>query len=145
MERHITYVYFFCVKNIIPIPSPNGTETQQILDSNMRERFDLHFDKVTPCFTENTIFEIPYMSLIFDSVNNLHGLQNIDQLNLLYFQGYRHMVELLAKIAYAVFNLKAVLSYSALKDFHIYDISSLISVHSNCIDSIYADLGGLVV
>ena len=34
--------------------------------------------------------------------------------------------------------------FSAMKGFHIYDLSILISV-SNCIDSIYADLGGLVV
>ena len=28
---------------------------------------------------------------------------------------------------------------------HIYDISILISVHGNCIDSIYAGIGGLMV
>ena len=32
-----------------------------------------------------------------------------------------------------------------MKDFCIYDINIVMSVHSNCIDSIYADLGGLVV
>ena len=46
------------------------------------------------------------------------------------------MAELLIKTVYAVF---------AVKDFHIYDTSILISVHANCIESIYADLGGLVV
>ena len=46
------------------------------------------------------------------------------------------MEELLVKTAYTLF---------AVKDFHIYDISILISVHANYIDSIYADLGGLVV
>ena len=34
--------------------------------------------------------------------------------------------------------------FSATKGFHIYDLSILVYV-PNCIDSIYADLGGLVV
>ena len=39
-----------------------------------------------------------------------------------------------------------LLNYSAVKGFDIYDLSSLISVHSNSIDSIYAvHLGGIVV
>ena len=46
------------------------------------------------------------------------------------------MPELLVKTAYAVF---------AAKDFHIYVISILVSVHVNSIDSIYPDFGGLVV
>ena len=46
------------------------------------------------------------------------------------------MAKLLVENAYAVF---------AVKGFHIYDISILISVHANSIDSIYADLGGLEV
>ena len=46
------------------------------------------------------------------------------------------MPELLVKTAFVVF---------AAKDFHIYDISILVSVHANSIDSIYADFGGLVV
>ena len=55
------------------------------------------------------------------------------------------MTELLVKIAYLVFLLQLVLNYSAVKDFHIYYISIVIYVHSNCIGSIYADLGGLMV
>ena len=47
------------------------------------------------------------------------------------------MAELLLKTAYAV--------YFAVKSFYIYNVSSLISVHWNCIDSIYADPNGLVV
>ena len=46
------------------------------------------------------------------------------------------MAELLIKTTDAVF---------AVKNFHIYDISILISVHANSIDSISVDLGGLVV
>ena len=46
------------------------------------------------------------------------------------------MAELLIKTTYAVF---------AVKDFHIYNISIVISVHANSVDSIYADLGSLVV
>ena len=49
-------------------------------------------------------------------------------LNLVHFrQGYRHMAELFAKIAYTVFWLKVVFNCSAVKSFHIYD-TSLISV-----------------
>ena len=49
------------------------------------------------------------------------------------------------KIENAVCHLiKSRILFSAMKGFHIYDLSILISV-SNCIDSIYADLGGLVV
>ena len=55
------------------------------------------------------------------------------------------MVEFLAKIVYAIFQIKVVLSYSALESFHISDISSLISVHSDCMDSVYIILGGLVL
>ena len=55
------------------------------------------------------------------------------------------MAELFVKTVYAVVKLKIVLHYSAVKGFHIYDISSLISVHSNCIDSIYANVAGPVV
>ena len=55
------------------------------------------------------------------------------------------MTELLVKTAYAFFQLKVVLNYSTMKGFPIYDINILISVHSNCIDYIYTDLGGLVV
>ena len=40
---------------------------------------------------------------------------------------------------------KSSTQVSAMKGFHINDLSILISVHVNCIDSIYADLGGLVV
>ena len=54
------------------------------------------------------------------------------------------MSKLLVKIAYVVFRLKVVLKYSAVKGFHINDIDRLISVHSNCVDSIYADLRGMV-
>ena len=54
------------------------------------------------------------------------------------------MVELLAKIAYAVFDLKAIFSYSAVKDFQTDDINSLMFVHSDCIDNNYTNLGGLV-
>ena len=46
------------------------------------------------------------------------------------------MAELIVQTAYAVFEVK---------DLHIYDISILISVHANCIDSIYADLDDIVV
>ena len=76
------------------------------------------------------------MYLIFDSVNKLDGSQSRGWLKFGTVQGYHHIVELLVKTAYAVF---------AAKDFHIYDKSILISVHANSIDSIYADLGGLVV
>ena len=55
------------------------------------------------------------------------------------------MVESLAKITHAVFYRKVVLNYPAMKGFHIYDISSLISAHSNWIDSIYTNLVGLRV
>ena len=57
------------------------------------------------------------------------------------------MAKLLVKIEYLIRYLliKVVLSYSAVKGFYIHNKSSLISVHSNYIDSIYADLGGLVV
>ena len=58
------------------------------------------------------------------------------------------MAELLVKISYYFnsFYFKVVLNYSPVKGFHIYDIDILISVHVNCIDSIYADhLGELVV
>ena len=46
------------------------------------------------------------------------------------------MAELLVKTAYAIF---------VVKGFDINDISILIFVYANCSDSIYADLGGLVV
>ena len=55
------------------------------------------------------------------------------------------MAELCNKTGYAVFKLKVVLNYSAVKGFHKYDISSLISVHSNCIGSTYGHYGRLVV
>ena len=55
------------------------------------------------------------------------------------------MAELFVKTVYAVVKSKVVLHYSAVKGFHIYDIRSLISVHSNCIDSIYTNVGDLVV
>ena len=49
------------------------------------------------------------------------------------------------KIANAASHLiKSRSLFSAMKGFHIYDLSILISV-PNCIDSIYGDLGGLVV
>ena len=49
------------------------------------------------------------------------------------------------KIANAVCHLiKSRTLFSAMKDFHIHDLSILISV-PDCNDSIYADLGGLVV
>ena len=49
------------------------------------------------------------------------------------------------KIANVVCHLiKSGTLFSTMKGFHIYDLSILISV-PNCIDSIYADLGGLVV
>ena len=49
---------------------------------------------------------------------------------------HHHMAELLVKTAYALFEVKG---------FHIFDIRILIPVHANCIDSIHADLGVLVV
>ena len=72
------------------------------------------------------------MCLTFYSANNLDGSQNRNWLKFGTVQGYYHIMELLVKTAHAVF---------AVKSFHIYDISILISVHANCIDSIYADLG----
>ena len=39
----------------------------------------------------------------------------------------------------------SVFSYSEVKEHHIYDINSLIFVQLSCIDSIYANLCGLVV
>ena len=41
--------------------------------------------------------------------------------------------------------IKRGTQFSARKDFHIYDLSILISVHANCINSIYADVGGIVI
>ena len=45
----------------------------------------------------------------FDSVNNLEVSQNTGLLKFSTFEGCNHMVELLVKIAYAVFSLKEVL------------------------------------
>ena len=53
------------------------------------------------------------------------------------------MAELLVKIACAAFKLKLVLNYYAVKCFHLYRISDMLSVHST--DSIYPDLGSIVV
>ena len=41
--------------------------------------------------------------------------------------------------------IKRGTQFSARKDFHIYDLSILISVHANCINSIYADVVGIVI
>ena len=69
-------------------------------------------------------------------VNKLGGSQNRGWSEFVTVPDYHHMAELLIKTVYAVF---------AVKDFHIYDTSILISVYANCTDSIYVDLGGLVV
>ena len=51
----------------------------------------------------------------------------------------------ICKIGNAVCHLiKSRTLFSGMKDFDIHDLSILISA-PNCIDSIYADLGGLVV
>ena len=54
------------------------------------------------------------------------------------------MEELLVKTACCLF-IKSSTQFSAVKGFYIYDISILISVRANCVDSIYVNLGGLVV
>ena len=72
----------------------------------------------------------------------MDGSQNKDWLKSNTLQGSRHVMGLSVKIAYAIFLKKPLLNYSAVKDSLIYHISSLISVHSNCTDSIYADYGG---
>ena len=78
------------------------------------------------------------------NVFNLDGSQNTDWLKFGTFQSYHQTTELLVKIAYVFFWLKVVLNYFTVKGFRIYDISSLIFVPSNCIDSIYTDLDDLV-
>ena len=79
-------------------------------------------------------------------VNNLVGPQNVDQLNLVNCRAIvTWIVAYAGKVAYAGFSLKVLFHYSAVKVYHVYDISNLIFLHSNCIDSIYRNPGGLVV
>ena len=61
---------------------------------------------------------------IFYSVSNLDRSQNTRWLKLGLSKGYYHMAKLLVKIPCAVFLLKVVLNYSAIKGFHIYDTKS---------------------
>ena len=73
------------------------------------------------------------MYLIFDSVNKLDGSPK-----------KKNLVQFRVIITWQNYFLKPYTVFTV-KDFHIYDISILISVHANSIDSIYVDLGGLVV
>ena len=97
--------------------------------------------------TQNRTFEITLMSNFWQCyVNNLVGPQNVDQLNLVNCRAIvTWIVAYAGKVAYAGFSLKVLFHYSAVKVFHVYDISNLIFLHSNCIDSIYRNPGGLVV
>ena len=80
-------------------------------------------------------------------MNNLDGPQKHILIKFSALQGYPHMSHCIydVKVAYVVFLLKVLLRYFAVNVVHIYDISNLIFVHSNCIERIYRNFGGLLV
>ena len=65
---------------------------------------------------------------MLDSVNNFDRSRNTDRFKGGTLQGYCHMPELLVKTAHVVSLWKVMLIYSAAKGFHLYAVSSLISV-----------------